>query len=155
MEENREETKGVEKPEWSSECEYQPIYNDEVVENLTKGLLASYQPHLDKTRDQLKELTHKQEVLIDQLHNENLKVSWTQNSVDLIKMFDTITTYHNKLNGIKKDMRYIHDKNLKLKKRAIRLQQYKEKMQYLQNQQKDVELKREQDLIGKSSKPTE
>lgn len=90
-------------------------------------------------------------MLLEQLHDENLKVSWTQNSVELQKMFDIISTYHNKLVNIKKDMRMLHDKNIKLKKRALRLQQHKEKLDHLQNQQKEIDLKREQELIGKSS----
>lgn len=90
-------------------------------------------------------------MLLEQLHDENLKVSWTQNSVELQKMFDIISTYHNKLVNIKKDMRMLHDKNIKLKKRALRLRQHKEKLDHLQNQQKEIDLKREQELIGKSS----
>ncbi|XP_017786562.1 PREDICTED: biogenesis of lysosome-related organelles complex 1 subunit 6 [Nicrophorus vespilloides] len=127
------------------------IYTPETIANLSNGIVNRYKPQLDITKILLSELLEKQTVLVEQIHDENLKVSWTQNSVDLQKMFDTISTCHMKLSNIKKEMRGLHDKSIKLKKRALRLQHHKEKAEYLETQQKQMDLKREQDLIG--SKP--
>lgn len=134
-----------------TENNHKEIFPDEVITKLTTGFTGIFKPPLEQTKHNLGELLEKQEVLLEQLHDENLKVSWTQNSVELQKMFDIISTYHNKLVNIKKDMRMLHDKNIKLKKRALRLRQHKEKLDHLQNQQKEIDLKREQELIGKSS----
>ena len=63
----------------------------------------------------------KQELLVEQLHNENLKMSWSQNSVELIKVFDTVASYQQKLTGIKRDMKGLHERSLKLKVYMINL----------------------------------
>lgn len=57
----------------------------------------------------------KQKVLIEQLHNENLKLAWSQNSPDYQEMFKAIQIYRDKLVNIKKDMRILHEKSTKLK----------------------------------------
>lgn len=54
-------------------------------------------------------------MLIEQLHNENLKLAWSQNSPDYQEMFKAIQLYRDKLVNIKKDMRILHEKSTKLK----------------------------------------
>jgi uncharacterized protein (DUF342 family) len=89
-------------------------------------------------------------MLLDQIHNENLNLSETQHSNDLTEMFNRIEVYQAKLTNIKKEMKNLHDKSVKLKKRALKIQQFKEKQEYIK-QQKEAELKTEQDLIPKTS----
>ncbi|GLV39874.1 Pallidin [Carabus blaptoides fortunei] len=120
-------------------------FTNDTVTNLTTGVLEIYQPHLKKVQSQLHELTIKQKVLIEQLHNENLKLAWSQNSSDYQEMFKTIQIYRDKLVNIKKDMRTLHEKSTKLKKRALRLQQLKERDEAAKMQRRQ----REQDLIAK------
>lgn len=117
---------------------------EETVTNLTNGLVEIYEPHLKKVQSQLHELTTKQKVLVEQLHNENLKLAWAQNSSDYQNMFKKIHVYRDKLINIKKEMRLLHEKSTKLKKRAIRLQTLKEKDEAAKIQRRQ----REQDLIG-------
>ncbi|KAF5280130.1 hypothetical protein FQA39_LY18132 [Lamprigera yunnana] len=115
---------------------------------LADGLIKFYTPDLTYLKQQLKELTEKQNLLIEQLHDENLKVCWAQNWDDLHNTFNLIKIYQCKLVNIKKDMRNLHDKSAKLKKRALRLQQYKEREIYI----KTCQVQQEQDLIGKKEK---
>lgn len=56
----------------------------------------------------------KQTLLVEQLHNENLKLAWKQNSEEYHEMFRKIQLYRNKLIGIKTDMRTLHDRSQKL-----------------------------------------
>ncbi|KAJ3629376.1 hypothetical protein MTP99_013772 [Tenebrio molitor] len=120
------------------------------VDCLTKGLINIYEPGLSQAEKMLKELTEKESMLLDQIHNENLNLSETQHSNDLTEMFNRIEVYQAKLTNIKKEMKNLHDKSVKLKKRALKIQQFKEKQEYIK-QQKEAELKTEQDLIPKTS----
>lgn len=54
-------------------------------------------------------------MLVEQLHNENLKLAWAQNSSDYQNMFKKIHVYRDKLINIKKEMRLLHEKSTKLK----------------------------------------
>ncbi|XP_025832161.1 biogenesis of lysosome-related organelles complex 1 subunit 6 isoform X2 [Agrilus planipennis] len=122
-------------------------YTTSTIHFLSKGLLERYEPGLTKTKCELEELTTKQAVLIEQIHNENLKLSWSLTSEELISMFNLIRDYHRKLIDIKRNMRLLHERSSKLKRRALRLQQHKEKEIYLKNQQ----IQHEQSLIAGSS----
>nr|CAH7751434.1 unnamed protein product [Callosobruchus chinensis] len=120
------------------------------VQNLSKGLLQNIQPALENVQEQLQELNAKQEAVITQIHNENLTLAETRLSPELQDMFRTMSVYHNKLLNIKKDMKQIHERSTKLKKRAAKIMEVKNK-ELLTKIQKDTELKREQDLIGKGT----
>lgn len=54
-------------------------------------------------------------MLVEQLHNENLKLAWAQCSSDYQDMFKKIHVYRDKLINIKKEMRLLHEKSTKLK----------------------------------------
>ncbi|XP_044263249.1 biogenesis of lysosome-related organelles complex 1 subunit 6-like [Tribolium madens] len=123
-----------------------PYYSS--VTCLTQGLLNVYEPSLTQVEKALKELTDKETVLLDQIHTENLCLSETQHNDDLNEMFAKIELYQSKLTNIKREMKILHDKSLKLKKRALKIQQFKEKQEYIR-QQKEADIKMEQDLIGK------
>nr|CAH7754299.1 unnamed protein product [Callosobruchus chinensis] len=120
------------------------------VQNLSKGLLQNIQPALENVQEQLQELNAKQEAVITQIHNENLTLAETRLSPELQDMFRTMSVYHNKLLNIKKDMKQIHERSTKLKNRAAKIMEVKNK-ELLTKIQKDTELKREQDLIGKGT----
>lgn len=76
---------------------------------------------------------------------ENKKLQETFESVNLNEMFQTIKVYQGKLTLMKKEMALIHERTFKLKKRASRLQQVKQK----EALNKEQEIRREQELIGK------
>ncbi|CAH2007819.1 unnamed protein product [Acanthoscelides obtectus] len=120
------------------------------VDNLSEGLLQNIQPSLERIEKQLKELNAKQDAIVTQIHDENLTLAQTQFSPELQDMFRTMAAYHNKLLSIKKDMKQLHDRGNRLKKRAANIKEVKEKA-LMAKIQKDIELKREQELIGKGS----
>ncbi|XP_028138550.1 biogenesis of lysosome-related organelles complex 1 subunit 6 [Diabrotica virgifera virgifera] len=121
-------------------------YNDSV-KNLSEGLLAIYKPALNNVQSQLKELTSKQTFLVTQIHQENLDLAEVQYSPEIQDMFKKMNLYHSKLTNIKKDMKQLHERSVKLKKRALKLQQIKEK-EKLAKLQNELEIKRETELIG-------
>ncbi|XP_020295656.1 biogenesis of lysosome-related organelles complex 1 subunit 6-like [Pseudomyrmex gracilis] len=121
----------------------------EVTEKLTEGLLQIYQPPLEQVKKDLLELTNKQEALLVRMQVENKKINETFEDVDLNDMFAVIKVYQGKLVSIRKEMINIHERTTKLKKRALRLQQIKQKEALNREQQREQELRREQELIGK------
>ncbi|XP_063905874.1 biogenesis of lysosome-related organelles complex 1 subunit 6-like [Zophobas morio] len=120
----------------------------ETVTPLTNGLLKTYGPSLTQVKNALSELTEKESTLLEQVHSENLALAESQHSDDLHTMFAKIETYQTKLVNIKKEMKHLHDKSVKLKKRALKLQQFREKQDYIK-QQKEANIKQEEDLIVK------
>ncbi|XP_046743204.1 biogenesis of lysosome-related organelles complex 1 subunit 6-like [Diprion similis] len=123
----------------------------QAAENLAQGLLEVYQPPLEQVKHELIELTNKQETLIAQMQGENAKLRQVDENLDINELFTTIKIYQAKLANIKKDMTSVHERTNKLKKRAIRFQQVKEKEVLLKEQQREQEIRREQELIGKPS----
>lgn len=75
----------------------------------------------------LKELYSKQNALITQIHNENLVLSQVQHNDEIQEVFKLLNLYQAKLVDIKKNIKHLHDWSLKLKKRALKLQQMKER----------------------------
>lgn len=121
------------------------------VEKLTEGLLNTCQSPLEHVRKELSELTGKQEALLAQMQLENKKIHETFEDIDLNDMFAAIKVYQGKLAVIRKEMINIHERTYKLKKRALRLQQIKQKEALNKEQQREQELRREQELIGRST----
>ncbi|XP_011149967.1 biogenesis of lysosome-related organelles complex 1 subunit 6 isoform X3 [Harpegnathos saltator] len=121
----------------------------EAIEKLAEGLLNIYQPPLEQVKKELLELTSKQETVLAQMQSENKKINETFEDVDLNDMFATIKVYQGKLASIRKEMISIHERTSKLKKRALRLQQIKQKEALNKEQQREQELRREQELIAR------
>ncbi|EZA58776.1 hypothetical protein DMN91_008691 [Ooceraea biroi] len=121
----------------------------EAAEKLADGLLSIYQPPLEQVKKELFELTNKQEALLTRMQLKNKKIEETFEDVDLHDMFATIKVYQGKLALIRKEMINIHERTSKLKKRALRLQQIKQKEALNKEQQREQELRREQELIGR------
>ncbi|CAH1170396.1 unnamed protein product [Phaedon cochleariae] len=117
------------------------------VNNLSEGLLKIYEPSLTNLQIQLAEMQSKQNKLTSQIHEENISLAKVQYSTEIQDTFKKMSLYHNKLLGIKRDMKQIHERSMKLKKRAIKIQQFREK-EMLAKEKIEQELKREQELIG-------
>ncbi|XP_077269006.1 biogenesis of lysosomal organelles complex 1 subunit pallidin [Temnothorax americanus] len=123
----------------------------EAVEKLAKGLLSIYQPPLEQVKQELFELTSKQEALLARMQLENKKIHETFEDIDLNDMFSAVKIYQGKLAVVRKEMINIHERTSKLKKRVLRLQQIKQKEAMNREQQREQELRREQELIGRST----
>lgn len=118
-------------------------------QKLAEGLLSIYQLPLEQVKKELNELTCKQEALLTQMQFENQRLRDTIDHTELNEMFQTIKAYQSKLAMIKKEMTWIHERTFKLKKRTLRLQQIKQKEALHREQQREQEIRREQELIGK------
>ena len=121
----------------------------EAAKKLAEGLLSIYQLPLEQVQTELNEVTSKQQVLLGQMQIENRKLQETFDDVKLNEMFQTVKHYQGKLTFMKKEMTLIHERAFKLKKRALKLQQIKQKEALNREQQREQEIRREQELIGK------
>lgn len=119
------------------------------VKKLAEGFLNQYQEQWEQTEKKLDEVKNKQETLLDQMQTENKKLQDVFDDVKLNETFQMIKVSQGKLILMKKEMASIHERTLKLKKRASRLQQIIQKEALNREQQREQELRREQELIGK------
>lgn len=130
------------------------IVNKKAVDKLTEGLLSHYLPDLQNSKLALQELTQNQVVLLDTLDQEVTKFRECNSLHDLNSLFTEAKVYHNKLVNIRKEMMMLHEKTTKLKKRALKLQQQKQKEALEKEQQREKELERERQLIAKPARRT-
>ncbi|XP_067003334.2 biogenesis of lysosome-related organelles complex 1 subunit 6 [Anabrus simplex] len=127
------------------------LVDQAAVNKLATGLLGLYQPELKKVKQQLDELTKKQGSLIGQLQEENKRFADVQASDELQQMFTMVKHYQGRLTAVKKEMTQLHERTAKLKKRAMKLQQLKQKEALHRQHQKELQLQREEELIAKPS----
>ncbi|XP_061607355.1 biogenesis of lysosome-related organelles complex 1 subunit 6 [Phyllopteryx taeniolatus] len=130
-----------------------PLEN-EAVYKLTEGLLSHYLPGLQNSKRTLQELTQNQLILLDTLDQEVTKFRECNTLLDLNSLFTEAKIYHNKLVNIRKEMILLHERTTKLKKRALKLQQHKQKEALEREHQREKELERERQLIAKPAKRT-
>lgn len=123
-----------------------------VVDNLAQGFLQKLQPDLTKSRSLLEELTENQRILIETIQQENGKFNDCQAYKEVSETMDKAKIYHAKLLNIKRDMIALHEKSAKLKKRALRIKQQKEKEMLEREQVHEAELERERMLVAKPAK---
>ncbi|CAK9817416.1 Biogenesis of lysosome-related organelles complex 1 subunit 6 [Anthophora quadrimaculata] len=146
--------KEAEAKELQSQIEKYDSEEDEVelteaASKLSEGLLNLYQDKFEHVKKKLDEVRVKQETLYDKIQIENKKLQETFDDVHLNEMFQTVKTSQGKLVTMRKEMISIHERTVKLRKRVLRLQQIEEKEILHREQQREQELRREQELIGK------
>ncbi|KAM6979829.1 biogenesis of lysosome-related organelles complex 1 subunit 6 [Aplochiton taeniatus] len=133
----------------------EPVLVDkQAIEKLTEGLISHYLPDLQNSKQALQELTQNQVILLDTLDQEVTKFKECNALLDLNSLFTEAKVYHNKLINIRKEMMMLHEKTTKLKKRALRLNQQRQKEALEKEQQREKELERERQLIAKPAKRT-
>ncbi|XP_067104986.1 biogenesis of lysosome-related organelles complex 1 subunit 6 isoform X2 [Osmerus mordax] len=93
-----------------------------------------------------------QVILLETLDQEVTKFRECNALLDLNSLFTEAKIYHGKLINIRKDMIMLHEKTTKLKKRALKLQQQRQKEALEKEQQREKELERERQLIAKPAK---
>ncbi|MEQ2200143.1 biogenesis of lysosome- organelles complex 1 subunit 6 [Xenoophorus captivus] len=131
------------------------VYVDQkAVDKLAEGFLSHYLPDLQNSKRALQELTQNQLILLDTLDQEVTKFRECNALLDLNSLFTEAKVYQNKLVNIRKEMILLHEKTTKLKKRALKLQQQKQKELLEKEQQREKELERERQLIAKPAKRT-
>ncbi|XP_033264316.1 biogenesis of lysosome-related organelles complex 1 subunit 6 isoform X1 [Orcinus orca] len=125
---------------------------DKAVEQLAEGLLSHYLPDLQRSKQALQELTQNQVVLLDTLEQEISKFKECHSMLDINALFTEAKHYHAKLVNIRKEMLMLHEKTSKLKKRALKLQQKRQKEELEREQQREKEFEREKQLTAKPAK---
>ncbi|XDV28422.1 hypothetical protein PO909_031740 [Leuciscus waleckii] len=126
--------------------------DEHTIQRLTEGFLSHYQPELNASKQTLQELTQNQVILLDTLEQEVTKFRECNAMIDLNALFTEAKVYHSKLVNIRKEMIVLHDKTTRLKKRALKLQQHKQKEDLEREQQRERELERERRLVAKPAK---
>lgn len=122
---------------------------DEVRNLLVSGVLSYHVDDLQKMSSHLNELTRNQNIVTETLQQENTRFAEALKLFNLDDVFSRAKLYHAKLQQIKKDMVLVHERSTKLKKRALRLHQQKQKEALLKEQQRDRELERDKQLAPK------
>ncbi|XP_019389202.1 PREDICTED: biogenesis of lysosome-related organelles complex 1 subunit 6 [Crocodylus porosus] len=130
------------------------LVDERAVEQLTEGLISHYLPDLQQSKQALQELTQNQAVLLDTLEQEISKFKECNSILDINTLFLEAKHYHNKLVNIRKEMLTLHEKTSKLKKRALKLQQKRQKEELEREQQREREFEREKQLTAKPAKRT-
>lgn len=80
--------------------------------------------------------------------------SWHFILSPLTVQFTEAKHYHAKLVNIRKEMLMLHEKTSKLKKRALKLQQKRQREELEREQQREREFEREKQLTAKPAKRT-
>uniref|UniRef100_A0A8C4KWE8 Biogenesis of lysosome-related organelles complex 1 subunit 6 n=1 Tax=Equus asinus TaxID=9793 RepID=A0A8C4KWE8_EQUAS len=131
------------------------MVDDKAVEQLAEGLLSHYLPDLQRSKQALQELTTSLDfVLLDTLEQEISKFKECHSMLDINALFTEAKRYHGKLVNIRKEMLMLHEKTSKLKKRALKLQQKRQKEELEREQQREKEFEREKQLTAKPAKRT-
>uniref|UniRef100_A0A8C3M0K4 Biogenesis of lysosome-related organelles complex 1 subunit 6 n=1 Tax=Chrysolophus pictus TaxID=9089 RepID=A0A8C3M0K4_CHRPC len=131
-----------------------PVIDERAVEQLAEGLLSHYLPDLQRSKSALQELTQNQVVLLETLEQEITKFKECNSILDINALFSEAKHYHSKLVNIRNDMMMLHEKTSKLKKRALKLQQKRQKEELEREQQREKELEREKQLTAKPARRT-
>ncbi|XP_052008646.1 biogenesis of lysosome-related organelles complex 1 subunit 6 [Xyrauchen texanus] len=129
--------------------------NEQTVQRLTDGFIQHYLPELHTSKRALQELTQNQVILLDTMEQEVNKFRECNAMIDLNALFTEAKVYHSKLVNIRKEMIILHDKTTKLKKRALKLQQHKQREDLEREQQREREIEREKHLTAKPAKRTD
>lgn len=146
---SEDQAAGKNSEETSEESEYQDCLTKEGIQKLSHDLMDLFLPNLELAKKSLHELTQNQKILIETVQQENAKFDECSSKEKLGEILSNAKKYHTKLLGIKKQMSLLQEKSTKLKKRALRLQQQKQKEELQRAQQQEEDLEREQMLVAK------
>ncbi|XP_060078274.1 biogenesis of lysosome-related organelles complex 1 subunit 6-like [Ylistrum balloti] len=120
-----------------------------IIEKLTLGTLEHYLPNLQKSKSSLNEILQNQGILIETIQQENTKFAECKAMEDLVETMTQAKKYYARLNNLRKEMQSLSDRSFKLKKRALKLQQQKQKEELLKEEQREKEQDRERMLTAK------
>ncbi|KAM5235753.1 biogenesis of lysosome-related organelles complex 1 subunit 6 [Ctenodactylus gundi] len=124
------------------------------VGQLTEGLLSHYLPDLQRAKQAFEELRQNQVVLLETLEQEILKFKECRSMLDVNALLTEAKHYQAKLVNIRKEMLLLHERTSKLKKRALKLQQRRQKEELEREQEREKELEREKQLTARPARRT-
>eukprot|EP00118_Oscarella_pearsei_P027080 m.310743 g.310743 ORF g.310743 m.310743 type:complete len:135 (+) comp54378_c0_seq1:93-497(+) len=92
------------------------------VASLTEGTLAHFLPDVNRIKAALTEPSSNQETLISQLKQEIGRLEEGGDSVrEIASVLSRVPRYREKLEGVRREMHYLHERAAHLKKRAKKL----------------------------------
>jgi hypothetical protein len=127
---------------------------NESFEKLSSGVLKNSLNQQQKTKKLLNDVTESQRVILETLQQENAKFNECQIFHEVNDVMDKAKVYHTKLLNIKKEMLSLHEKSAELKRRAVRIQQEKQKEALHREHRREQELEKERKLTARMAKPT-
>ncbi|XP_059145564.1 biogenesis of lysosome-related organelles complex 1 subunit 6-like isoform X1 [Physella acuta] len=120
-----------------------------IIQSLTDGFVTKFLPSLQKSRAAIDQIKSSQNVLIETVQQENNKFVDCPALIDLEKTMSKAKLYHSKLIKLRKDMTNLHEKAKKLKKRAVKLQQQKQKEELTRAHVLEKEMEKERMLTAR------
>ncbi|XP_020900563.1 biogenesis of lysosome-related organelles complex 1 subunit 6 [Exaiptasia diaphana] len=119
------------------------------IEMLTSGIMTEFLPEMDDMKSRIKELTQNQGILIETIQQENTKFLESHEAKALREVVSQVQKYNNKLKKIHNDMGVINERIARLKRRAHKLKQHKEREEKIKQDARKREQEIEQELIAK------
>ncbi|XP_061451615.1 biogenesis of lysosome-related organelles complex 1 subunit 6 isoform X1 [Rhineura floridana] len=131
------------------------VIDKKAVEQLTEGLISHYVPDLQRSKLALKELTQNQEVLLETLQQEISKFKECNSVLYINELFRSGRPLIFMLCFCYISIANCHRQYfLVLEKRALKLQQKRQKEELEREQQREKELEREKRLTARPAKRT-
>jgi len=118
------------------------------LDKLVKGVMSQMQPQYEASQATLRDVCKSQHILIETVQAENAKFDDCSALKEVIQVMEQAKLYHNKLLTIKKDMSMLHEKSAKMKSRALKLQQQKQKEALQKEADRERQLEKERALIA-------
>ncbi|XP_068239163.1 biogenesis of lysosome-related organelles complex 1 subunit 6 [Palaemon carinicauda] len=116
---------------------------------ILKALIYEHHQKLAPIESKLKELLQNQQVLVEGLHGENERFKEMEANFNLSSLFAEVSTYSQKLKILKGEMSNITDRTVRLKRRAMKLQQQQQQKALKFEQQRAQQAEREKFLIAR------
>ncbi|XP_012945046.1 biogenesis of lysosome-related organelles complex 1 subunit 6 [Aplysia californica] len=125
-----------------------------VVQMLTDGFVQRFVPSLENARKTIEQIRSSQTVLVETVQQETSKFTDCKAKGDLEVTMDQAKLYHNKLVRLRREMTALHEKSARLKKRALRLQQQRQKEELTRAHDQEKEFEKERMLTAKVAAPS-
>ncbi|XP_055873329.1 biogenesis of lysosome-related organelles complex 1 subunit 6-like isoform X2 [Biomphalaria glabrata] len=125
------------------------------IQLLTDGFMAKFLPSLQKAKSTIDQIKNSQSVLIETVSQEISKFTECHALKDLDKTMAKAKLYQSKLMKLRKEMTNLHEKSRKLKKRALKLQQQKQKEELTRAHNLEKEYEKERMLTARLAPASE
>ncbi|BFZ13590.1 hypothetical protein BsWGS_16627 [Bradybaena similaris] len=116
---------------------------------LTNGFISHFLPPLLKAQSSINQIRSSQSVLLETVQQESSKFIDCQAFTDLKDTMTKAKQYHNKLLKLRREMTDLHEKSKRLKKRALKLQQQRQKEELTRAHNLEKELEKERMLTAR------
>ncbi|XP_002119717.2 biogenesis of lysosome-related organelles complex 1 subunit 6-like [Ciona intestinalis] len=130
--------------------EVSPVSSESEV--LSHHFFKEFEPMLKETKAKLTDIEQNQKVLIESLEREGEKLKENGDFVEIETAMSTVHSYRVKLNRLKRNMSYLKEATMRLRKEAFHLEQLKRKEIKKEEERSKKMLEAEINLTAKLSK---